>query len=932
MKSPSTSTSSSSSSQSTSPSTSTPATGANDAPATADAKTENANRPSDSVKVEAPLDPHSPPEVIILAPQGEIKLTIGPDGKPTQIPSHVPNEPPCVRSLPSERTVQRRRERMPPYCQIILTPMFAAMSKITDRLFLTGVGGMTRENFSQNRISCVVNATLEAPNLVMPGLRTIRVPVDDTPDDDVFVYMNTVADQIASHIQTRPGNVVVHCVAGVSRSTSLVLGYLIKYHKMSLRDAYQMVHSRRPVVRPNNGFFRQLIEFEKRTLGTKSVSLVETTAEGIQITVPDFFLTDHRGFVLLEAMKERAKRDQRNVHDTQQPQAQAFCEAATTGGPVGGISSASPIKGGTIKQNVLEQYVCRQPPSEPKEPATSVKDDSGAGAEVALEKAPVDVSEKSKKVNKKSKDVGKDRKSPRSKRARVKTDAKMEVKSEVKPEVKPEEAVTPTTTGEEPSVKTVTAETVETATPKFDLKETSPANVPNDQSTTVLAAIPDIKLCPTKDRSKPGKIMKRKTKKEKLAKTEDPNLFTIKTTPATVTPATTQTVEKRSDLNVSSKEVKGKVLLKEIDATGKKETAAIVATAPALTLEVVPEPKAVVDATSREAKVKKDETSEKNRKKRSEKRKKLCSQPVSTIPTAESPSSPPPAVKESVKDEVKVELTLVLPPVPPPTTSTAGLKVRQKKSMKKGQKQATSSVPLSSKPQSPLKPKLPSLPSLPPTAPITTATAAAERVSSPPPSSSSAVKSQSKQPSSPIPTPTCKKEQLDTKSSESEPKPTSFQSKDASLSRELGTSRESPKSIPALKSDELKPTGCKVKAKDVASKSKDEKSSKDATLNDRPLNGSTDTSEESAKNQLVAVKSTIPVAKASKSSGLTQTPKSLNQAPKGSTPSGAKTKNNKKLKKSNEEDDNVKDKPEFESDESANGAMSDESPEEQTSK
>lgn len=46
-----------------------------------------------------------------------------------------------------------------------------------------------------------------------------------------------VADKIKA-IKDRGGKTLVHCVAGVSRSASLVIVYLVKYERMTLRQAY----------------------------------------------------------------------------------------------------------------------------------------------------------------------------------------------------------------------------------------------------------------------------------------------------------------------------------------------------------------------------------------------------------------------------------------------------------------------------------------------------------------------------------------------------------------------------------------------------------------------------------------------------------------------------------------------------------------------
>jgi atypical dual specificity phosphatase len=52
----------------------------------------------------------------------------------------------------------------------------------------------------------------------------------------------------------------------------MVLAYLICSEKMTLKEAYHLVTSKRPIARPNKGFLRQLIEFEKQIYGNNSLT------------------------------------------------------------------------------------------------------------------------------------------------------------------------------------------------------------------------------------------------------------------------------------------------------------------------------------------------------------------------------------------------------------------------------------------------------------------------------------------------------------------------------------------------------------------------------------------------------------------------------------------------------------------------------------
>ena len=76
------------------------------------------------------------------------------------------------------------------------------------------------------------------------------------------------------------GKVLVNCWQGASRlvvqsnsssiliylptrSTTMVLAYLVKYKKMDLAEALRVVKEKRDV-RPNNGFLKQLIYFQTK--------------------------------------------------------------------------------------------------------------------------------------------------------------------------------------------------------------------------------------------------------------------------------------------------------------------------------------------------------------------------------------------------------------------------------------------------------------------------------------------------------------------------------------------------------------------------------------------------------------------------------------------------------------------------------------------
>lgn len=119
----------------------------------------------------------------------------------------------------------------------------------------------------------------------------MKIRIDDSPYARLDAYFDLVADKI-KETNGKGGKTLVHCVAGVSRSASLVCAYLIKYDAMSLRQAYQYVKAVRPIIRPNVGFWKQLIDYEKRLRGNSTVQMVPARY-GCQ-DVPDVYMDEVR--------------------------------------------------------------------------------------------------------------------------------------------------------------------------------------------------------------------------------------------------------------------------------------------------------------------------------------------------------------------------------------------------------------------------------------------------------------------------------------------------------------------------------------------------------------------------------------------------------------------------------------------------------------
>jgi len=77
----------------------------------------------------------------------------------------------------------------------------------------------------------------------------------------IFVYF----DEIVTFIESNKC-VLVHCYAGISRSATAVLAYLMKTRNMQLDMALTFLQSKRHVICPNFSFMGQLKCYETRLL------------------------------------------------------------------------------------------------------------------------------------------------------------------------------------------------------------------------------------------------------------------------------------------------------------------------------------------------------------------------------------------------------------------------------------------------------------------------------------------------------------------------------------------------------------------------------------------------------------------------------------------------------------------------------------------
>ncbi|XP_040885387.1 uncharacterized protein LOC121175644 [Toxotes jaculatrix] len=126
------------------------------------------------------------------------------------------------------------------------------MSVANDRYSLWKLGITHVLNAAHGRMHCQGSHDFYGSTVDYYG-----VPADDSPSFDLSRYFFPSAEYIQNALNTTGARVFVHCAVGVSRSASLVLAYLMIYHRYTLLEAINKVKERRWIF-PNTGFLKQL--------------------------------------------------------------------------------------------------------------------------------------------------------------------------------------------------------------------------------------------------------------------------------------------------------------------------------------------------------------------------------------------------------------------------------------------------------------------------------------------------------------------------------------------------------------------------------------------------------------------------------------------------------------------------------------------------
>lgn len=134
------------------------------------------------------------------------------------------------------------------------------MSEIINGLFLGSADDANSAAFiRENGIVAILNVATEVNVVAHKDVTYKKIDCRDSHNQNISQHFDECFSFIDKHRR-----VLVNCMAGISRSATIVIAYLMSRYNMQWNRARLFVISKRPIVDPNINFIGQLVSYDMK--------------------------------------------------------------------------------------------------------------------------------------------------------------------------------------------------------------------------------------------------------------------------------------------------------------------------------------------------------------------------------------------------------------------------------------------------------------------------------------------------------------------------------------------------------------------------------------------------------------------------------------------------------------------------------------------
>lgn len=133
------------------------------------------------------------------------------------------------------------------------------------KLYLGSQDAVNDRILIENCITHILSVGIETPSFNVPHkIVTKFISCLDLPESNLSDVIAETNDFMTHVLKNDNNTILVHCNAGVSRSSSIVIGYLMMCCGYTFENAFDFVKRKRKCIQPNAGFLMQLKNIQKK--------------------------------------------------------------------------------------------------------------------------------------------------------------------------------------------------------------------------------------------------------------------------------------------------------------------------------------------------------------------------------------------------------------------------------------------------------------------------------------------------------------------------------------------------------------------------------------------------------------------------------------------------------------------------------------------
>ena len=140
---------------------------------------------------------------------------------------------------------------------------------IKKKLYLGDMFDANDETFTKNNnISCIICVAEKLKiNNTDSNIKVYNYELSDDYNCNISLYFDEICDII-----DKENIVLVNCIAGISRSSTIVIAYIMKNYNLDLKNTFIGVKNERNRICPNKKFMNCLLDYELSLFGKNSLT------------------------------------------------------------------------------------------------------------------------------------------------------------------------------------------------------------------------------------------------------------------------------------------------------------------------------------------------------------------------------------------------------------------------------------------------------------------------------------------------------------------------------------------------------------------------------------------------------------------------------------------------------------------------------------